>query len=85
MENNLDWALENCLHLRPDVIMKAMPEGTDMLVLPAVSKSTDLEQLVWALELPEALTKVGARTPEQIKKRARWGLSKAQSDSYKAV
>lgn len=76
VENNLDWALEHCLHLRPDVIMKAMPKGTEMLVLPAVSKSTALQELVWALELPEALSKAGARTPEHVKKKARWGFSK---------
>lgn len=85
VENYLDRTLQCCLHLRPDVIMKAMPQGTELLVLPAVYKSRDLEELVWALELPEALAKAGVRTPGYIKKRARWGLPKAESDVVEAV
>ena len=73
VENTVDWALEHSLHLRPDVILKAMPEGTELLGLPATSKSHMGEELVWALELPEALSKVGVRTRGRIKKRAMWG------------
>lgn len=72
-ENTVDWALEHSLHLRPDVILKAMPEGTELLGLPATSKSHMGEELVWALELPDALSKAGSRTPGHIKKRAMWG------------
>ena len=39
LENTVDWALEHSLHLRPDVILMAMPEGTEPLGLPATSKS----------------------------------------------
>ena len=73
VQNTVDWALEHSLHLRPDVILKAMPEGTELLGLPATSKSHMGEELVWALELPKALSRVGCRTPDRIKKRAMWG------------
>ena len=73
VENTVDWALEHNLHLRPDVILMAMPEGTEVLGLPATSKSHMGEELIWALELPEALSKAGRRTPGHIKKRAMWG------------
>ena len=73
VENTVDWALKHSLHLRPDVILMAMPEGTEVLGLPATSKSHMGEELIWALELPEALSKVGCRTPGHIKKRAMWG------------
>ena len=73
LENTVDWALEHSLHLRPDVILMGMPEGTEMLGLPATSKSHMGEELIWVLELPEALSKVGYRTPGRIKKRAMWG------------
>ena len=73
MENTVNWALKHCLHLRPDVILRAMPEGTELLGLPATSKDHMGEELVWAFELPETLAEVGQRTPDHIKKRAMWG------------
>ena len=73
VQNTVHWAMEHSLHLRPDVILKAMPEGTELLGLPATSKSRMGEELIWALELPEALSKAGSRTPDHIKKRAMWG------------
>ena len=73
VQNTVDWVLKHSLHLRPDVILMAMPEGTEMLALPATIKSPMGEELVWALELPEALSKAGCRTPKHIKNRAQWG------------
>ena len=73
MENTVDWAIENSLHLRPDTILRAMPEGTEMLGLPATSKSHMGEELVWVFELPRTLAKAGHTTPAYIKKRAMWG------------
>ena len=81
VENTVDWALEHSLHLRPDVILMAMPEGTEVLGLPATSKSHMGEELIWAFELPEALSKVGRRTPGHIKKRAMWGHVQTKNEA----
>ena len=85
LKNTVDWVLEHSLHLRPDVILRAMPEGTEMLALPAVSKSDKLEELTWALELPETLKKAGHTTPSYIKKRAMGELPRTTNDISKAV
>ena len=82
-DQTVDWALANCMHLRPDSILAAMPEGTIMLAEPAVTDLSfkkkqpknlqeQLNQVMWVLENPEALERAGERTPKEIKKRARW-------------
>ncbi len=45
----IDWALQNALHLRPEVIQAAMPKGTKILIPPF----RDGTALIWALEHPE--------------------------------
>ena len=79
----VDWALENCMHLRPDSILAAMPTGTTMLAEPA---TTDLSykkklpiqfeiiqsQVMWAMENAKALNEAKVITPEYIKRLGRW-------------
>lgn len=75
----VDWALANCMHLRPDSILAAMPEGTTMLAEPA---TTDLSfkkkipknlqeatsQVMWAVDNEAALKRASVMTPERMKK-----------------
>ena len=79
----VDWALAHCLHLRPDSILAAMPEGTTTLAEPGTSdmsfkkklpKNIDQAKshLMWVLEHEEALNRGHAGTPEHIKKLATW-------------
>ena len=42
----IDWALKNALHVRPDIINAAMPEGTEQLLAP-IQLGNDL---IWVLE-----------------------------------
>lgn len=42
----IEWALENCPHLRPEVILAAMPRGTKVLAPPLADGET---KLMWAL------------------------------------
>lgn len=79
--NTVDSALQHSLHLRLNVILMAMPKGTELLGLPAISKSHMGEELIWAFELPEALSKVGRRTPGQIKNRAMWGHGRTTNEA----
>ncbi|KAL8826993.1 MAG: hypothetical protein Q9191_003454 [Dirinaria sp. TL-2023a] len=44
----VDWALKNLPYLRPDVILKSMPEGTGLFIPPIVIDSKSSEELVWA-------------------------------------
>lgn len=91
-DHTVDWALAHCLHLRPDSILAAMPEGTTMLAHPATTNmsfkkrpphnfSEATSQVMWAMEYQKALESVGARTPERIKKRGQW---QGESVDYKA-
>lgn len=79
----VDWALAHCMHLRPDSILAAMPEGTTMLAEPA---TTDLSfkprapkrpevttaQVMWAIENTKALSRARASTSKSIKQIATW-------------
>ena len=79
----VDWALERCLHLRPESILAAMPEGTTMLCKPA---TTDMSvgfkvprnlhnaqtQVMWIMENGDVLESAQAQTPPRIKKLADW-------------
>ena len=51
---SVDWALLNCIHLRPEVIFASMPKGTTMLVDP-VSEGV---QLIWVMYLPKEWRKM---------------------------
>ena len=42
----VEWALENCPHLRPEIILAAMPAGTLVLAPPLADGRTEL---MWAL------------------------------------
>lgn len=83
----VDWALAHCMHLRPDSILAAMPEGTTMVAEPAV---TDLSykkkppkfqeaksQVMWALENEEALRRANVTTPQKMKKVGKWSCSRS--------
>ena len=78
-----DWALAHCLHLRPDSILAAMPEGTRIFAQPAttdlsfktrISKNYKmaLSQVMWAMENVEALTRAHTGTSKHILDRAAW-------------
>lgn len=49
--STVDWALKNSMHLRPESILAAMPEGTTYLMEPV----TDGDEIIWALEHKEHL------------------------------
>lgn len=79
----VDWALANCMHLRPDSILAAMPEGTTMLAEPAVTDLSfktklpknlqeQMSQVMWALENEKALQRAGEGTSKRVKMLARW-------------
>lgn len=42
----VDWALKNCIHLRPELILASMPLGTELFLKPVV----DGQQIIWALQ-----------------------------------
>ena len=78
-----DWALTHCLHLRPDSILAAMPEGTRIFAQPTttdlsfkrrISKNYEmaLSQVMWAMENLEALRRAHNGTPQHILDRAAW-------------
>ena len=78
-----DWALTHCLHLRPDSILAAMPEGTRIFAQPAttdlsfkrrISKNYEmaLSQVMWGMENLEALARAHNGTPQHILDRAAW-------------
>ena len=78
-----DWALTHQLHLRPDSILAAMPEGTrifaqpattDLSFKPRISKNYEMaiSQVMWGMENVPALTRVKANTPHLIMNRAAW-------------
>ena len=78
-----DWALTHCLHLRPDSILAAMPEGTRIFAEPAttdlsfkrrISKNYEmaLSQVMWAMENAGALARAHNGTPQHILDRAAW-------------
>ena len=89
-----DWALEHCLHLRPDSILAAMPAGTTMLAEPA---TTDMSfkkfpekfehqkfHVMWAMENGQSLAKANAATPKHIKRLGQWAESPYPSnDTWK--
>ena len=43
----VDWALRNLPYLRPDVILRSMPEGTVIIVPPM--ENTARQELIWAV------------------------------------
>ena len=78
-----DWALTHCLHLRPDSILAAMPEGTRIFAQPAttdlsfkrrISKNYEMavSQVMWGMENVGALTRAHAKTSRHILHRATW-------------
>jgi len=73
--NTIDWALRNALHMRPEVINAAMPEGTQMLMPPV----QDGIELLWVLEHEKNRLKQGwpHRKPIQSKMPIGTGIAKA--------
>jgi hypothetical protein len=73
--NTIDWALRNALHMRPEVITAAMPEGTQVL-MPPVQDGTEL---LWVLDHEKNRLKAGytRRKPTQSKMPIGTGIAKA--------
>ena len=78
-----DWALTHCLHLRPDSILAAMPEGTRIFAQPATTDLSHktrlsknypmaLSQVMWAMENVDALRRAHNGTSQRILDRAAW-------------
>jgi hypothetical protein len=42
----LSWTVKNCLHLRPEIILRAMPEGT-VITVPPVANG---DEMCWIME-----------------------------------
>ena len=61
--NTVDWALENAPHLRPDTILSAMPEGSQILVQPCTTTASRRvikhSSVIWSVEHPPSLQKYG--------------------------
>ena len=75
--NTVDWALENAPHLRPDTILSAMPEGSQMLVQPCTSTASrnviNHSSVIWSVEHPPSLHKYGgAQTSKSLRKAGQW-------------
>lgn len=79
----IEVALKNCPHLRPDTILRAMPEGTTMLAHPCVAPDARprMEKrakadppLVWAMEHAPSMERAGHRTPKWIRNMAQWNV-----------
>ncbi|CAF9917828.1 MAG: hypothetical protein ALECFALPRED_000377 [Alectoria fallacina] len=79
----VDWALANSMHLRPDSILAAMPEGTTMLAEPAITDNSfkkrppknfeeATSQVMWAVENGEVLKRADVTTPESVKELGKW-------------
>jgi hypothetical protein len=50
----LSWIVQNCMHLRPEMILRAMPYGTRITV-PPVTNGTEM---CWVMERgPQAIRK----------------------------
>lgn len=82
-QRTTDWALTHCLHLRPDSILAAMPEGTRIFAQPAttdlsfkrrISKNYEMavSQVMWAMENAGALARAHNGTSQLILDRAAW-------------
>lgn len=95
-DRTVDWALANCLQLRPDSILAAMPEGTTMLAEPAVTDLSfktklpknfkeETSKVMWALENAKALERAGEGTPKGVKNLARWPEKKHLSNGASPV
>ena len=71
----LDEALRDRPHLRPDVILRGMPEGSRMLAhlcsAPGTRKEGD-PTLLWAMEYEPALRRNNMNTPEWIRQMGTW-------------
>lgn len=74
-------ALKNCPHLRPDTILRAMPEGTTILAQPCIfpeskarkGKRANLEPpLLWIIEHQPSLVSAGLSTPGWVRAMAQW-------------
>jgi len=65
-------ALESNLHLRPDAILAAMPEGTIMLAEPCKLAIPGHGSLMWAMEHTSSLEAAGTSTPEIFKQLGTW-------------
>ena len=75
--NTVDWALENAPHLRPDIILSAMPEGSQMLVQPCTATASKNvakhSSVIWSVEHPPSLQKYGgAQTSKTLYKAGQW-------------
>ncbi|KAL9640456.1 MAG: hypothetical protein Q9164_000275 [Protoblastenia rupestris] len=63
-DHTVDWALCNAMHLRPESLLAAMPNGTIMLTEPCQNPVKKMADLVWAIEYPPALA--SDRTPKRV-------------------
>lgn len=73
--HSIDWALRYALHMRPEVINAAMPEGTKMLMPPVLRGS----ELLWVLDHEKNRLKAGysRRAPTQSEMPIDTGITKA--------
>ena len=67
----VDWALTNALHLRPDVIMRAMPEGTQFCAQPCYENGVE-QVVMWGIECERELRR--AKAPITSTQRKQVGL-----------
>ncbi|CAD6575610.1 MAG: hypothetical protein ASARMPREDX12_007392 [Alectoria sarmentosa] len=83
----VDWALANCMHLRPDSILAAMPKGTTMLAVPGVTDMTFKKrppknineaksQVMWAVENRDVMKRVSVTTPRSVKMLGKWPIAR---------
>ncbi|KAL2037168.1 hypothetical protein N7G274_010031 [Stereocaulon virgatum] len=70
-DKTIDWALEHALHLRPDSILAAMPEGSTMLAKPC-TVDPENEVLIWAIEHPPSLKRSNVVTPKAAYELGTW-------------
>lgn len=76
----IDWALEHRPNLRPDTILRAMPEGTQMIAHPCIAPDLvkkapkSAAHIQWAMEYEPSSERLYGRAPNWMKKMGTWDV-----------
>ncbi len=73
----IDWALQNRPDVRPDTILRAMPEGTEMLAHPCVDSEQRADRnvsLQWAVDPGKGMKNGAVSTPGWMKEMGTWDV-----------
>lgn len=91
---SIDFALKNLPQLRPDTILRSMPEGTTMLAQPCIAPEASPKTgkrasrdptLIWVMENKLTLKRASLQTPKRIKDMAKWDLGQEPKSYQEAA